>query len=569
MTEVERKEMESSEAELPQEKNPYAYLERDFSSENFKIEVKNLPKFYGINEFKKLLNDKLKLNSNKIKTTKRNSPYAFVCFRNAEDRENAIRVLSDYKWKGKQLQAMKAKPAPDPLVKKRKEHAESNCSKKVKIDGDLFARREIEDLYYTILECQLGKDLAYHNPELQTWIDKQKSLYGGLPCELADIRFSEESEGYRNKCEFSIGINEENNLPTVGFRIGSYVNGTTAVGPVDNLVHIPTSMKVAVKVFEEYVRHSDLKVFCPEFHTGHFRQLMARSAPDQLMLVIGIHPQTLSETELTEFKKSLVDYFTTGEGTAANVTSLYYQKIVKKNHGNDFIPAEHLWGETHIYETILGLKFRISPEAFFQINTKGAEILYKAAIELAEPCDDATILDVCCGTGTIGLCFSKKCSQVLGLEIIPQAIVDAKENAALNSIENAEFFTGKAEEILGSVCFKSTSDKVTAVVDPPRAGLHQKAILQLRKISKIKKLVYVSCNPSAALKNFIDLGRPESKTVHGEPFVPIKAIAVDMFPYTKHCELIICFERWDKISKEMEKANDEALEVGKEENTSL
>lgn len=161
---------------------------------------------------------------------------------------------------------------------------------------------------------------------------------------------------YRNKCEFTVGIDEETNLPTVGFRIGSYVNGTIGVGPVDSLIHIPDSMKLAakvniyyklteiylvidsslnnfilvLKVFQDFVRSSDLQVFNPEFHTGHFRQLMARSAPDQLMLVIGIHPQDLNEEKLNEFKKDVVDFFINRNGKIANVTSLYYQKIVKK-----------------------------------------------------------------------------------------------------------------------------------------------------------------------------------------------------------------------------------------------
>ncbi|XP_018561203.1 tRNA (uracil-5-)-methyltransferase homolog A [Anoplophora glabripennis] len=562
--------------ETSTEENPYAYLDRQFSSENFKIEVKNLPKFYGINEFRKLLNQKLKLNSNKIKTVKRNSPYAFVCFRNNEDRDNALKALSNYKWKGKLLEVIKAKPAPDPLVKKRKEEAEdSGVNKKSKTDVaskdklkssttpywnveyNEQLRLKQEDIK-TVLK-RLGSDLVHHNPELRKWIDKQRSAYNGLPCNLRDIRFVKEIDGYRNKCEFSVGIDEETNLPTVGFRIGSYVNGTTGVAPVEDLLHIPDSMKIAVKVFQDYVRASNLKVFSPEFQTGHFRQLMARSASGQLMLVVGIHPQNLNDDEVTGFKKSLVDFFSVGDGKKANVTSLYYQKLVKKNHNNDFIPAEHLWGDTHIYETILGLKFRISPEAFFQINTKGAEALYNTAIELAAPTGNSTILDVCCGTGTIGLCFAKQCTQVLGLEVVPQAIVDAKENATINDIVNAEFFTGKAEEILGSVCFKATNNEVVAIVDPPRAGLHQKAILQIRKISKISKVIYIACNPALALKNFVDLGRPESKTVHGEPFVPVKAVPVDMFPYTKHCELVVCFERWDKVSKEqkVEETNEE------------
>ncbi|KAJ8923060.1 hypothetical protein NQ315_001609 [Exocentrus adspersus] len=573
MTDLEENQDGTTNAEGdPVEEDPYAYLDRQFSSENFKIEVKNLPKFYGINEFRKLLNHKLNLNSNKIKTVKRNSPYAFVCFRSEEDRQNALKVLTNYKWKGKLLEAMKAKPAPDPLVKKRKEEAgDGGSNKKPKLDVQSQEeklknstipywnveyseqlRLKQDDIKTTLKK--LGNELSHHNPALRKWLDDQKSTYDGLICDLKEIRFSEQTEGYRNKCEFSIGIDEETNLPTVGFRVGSYVNGTTGVAPVDGLLHIPTSMKVAVKVFQNYVRTSNLKVFSPEFHTGHFRQLMVRAALNQLMVVVGIHPQDLSEEEVASFKTSLVDFFFNRrwEGSASYLFVLpKNRKKVSMNFNDDRIPPEHLWGETHIYEEILGLKFKISPEAFFQINTKGAEILYNAAIELSAVDEDSTILDVCCGTGTIGLCFAQKCSQVLGLEIVPQAIADAKENAAINDVKNAEFFTGKAEEILGTVCFKAGLNKeIIAIVDPPRAGLHSKAILQIRKIRKVSKVVYIACNPAAALKNFIDLGRPESKTVHGEPFVPVRAIPVDMFPYTKHCELAICFERWDKVYKE-------------------
>ncbi|KAJ8983976.1 hypothetical protein NQ317_008680 [Molorchus minor] len=112
MIEIQDNESENLTIDSPKEENPYAYLDRDFSSENFKIIVKNLPKYYGLNEFRKLLNEKLKLSSNKIKTIRRNCPYAFVCFRNDEDRDKAIEVLSNFNWKGKQLQAMKAKAAP-------------------------------------------------------------------------------------------------------------------------------------------------------------------------------------------------------------------------------------------------------------------------------------------------------------------------------------------------------------------------------------------------------------------------------------------------------------------------
>ncbi|ENN76561.1 hypothetical protein D910_08348, partial [Dendroctonus ponderosae] len=544
----------------PADEDPYAYLSRDFSSENFKIEIKNMPRYYGICEFRKLLNNTLKLNSNKIKTPKRNSSYAFVCFRNEEDRDKAIKVLTEYKWKGKQLHAIYAKPSADPLVKKRKkEFDDNNASKKQKnynlpvndqiklstiplVDTEYEKQLSLKQEEIASILCNLGKDLASANLEIQSYIEKQQEKYNGLPCELMDIRFSNEINGYRNKCEFTIGINQENQLPTVGFRICAYVNGTTAIGPVEHLDHIPDSMKLAVKVFEEFVRSSDLEVFNAEFQTGHLKQFSVRTAPEQLMVIVGIHPQKLPSEKIAEFKEKLIEFFSKGPGKDAKVTSLYYEEIVKRGPGESRIPATFLWGETHNFETIMGLKFRISPEAFFQVNTKAAEVLYQSAIELAEPTENSTMIDVCCGTGTIGLSFAKHCGQILGLEIVPQAIVDAKENTIINNITNSDFFVGKAEDILGSVCYNSKFEDVFAVVDPPRAGLHQKAVQQLRKIKKINRLIYISCNPKMASKNFVDLGRRETKYLQGECFVPVKAVAVDLFPHTNHCELAILFK---------------------------
>nr|CAH7716372.1 unnamed protein product [Callosobruchus chinensis] len=479
-------------AEKETEDSPFAYLQRNFSSEGFKIEIKNLPKFYGFHELRKLLNEKLQLNANKIKATRKNCPFVFVCFRSDEDREKAIKVLAKYKWKGKELNVCKAKPSPDPLVKKRKQDADENpASKKMKEDN----RPQEEKLKDSVIPywnigysdqlrlkheeikkvlSRLAHQLSYYNPQLKQWIEKQKKSYNGLPCELLDVRGAEQPEGYRNKCEFTVGIDEATNLKTVGFRIGSYTTGTVGVAPVDNLIHIPEAMKIVVKAFENYVRSSDLQVYNPETHTGHFKQLAVRTAPEQLMISVGINPQDLSEDDLKKLKDSLVQFFTEGEGKHAKVTSLYYQKTIRKTRNDDFVSAEHLWGEKYIYETVLGLKFRISPEAFFQINTKGAEVLYQSAMEFAEPLQDAIVLDVCCGTGTIGLCFAKHCKKVLGIESISQAIVDAKENATSNNITNAEFFEGKAEEILGTVAFLTNAEEnVVAVVDPPRAGLRE------------------------------------------------------------------------------------------------
>ncbi|KAI4456678.1 trna (uracil-5-)-methyltransferase [Holotrichia oblita] len=265
--------------EKDEENDPYAYLGRDFSSENFKIE--------------------------------------------------------------------KAKPAPDPLVKKRKDIESNESSKKFKhsdlplterlkfstvplwnIPYDEQLRIKEQDIRHILIK--LGNDLAHQNNDLQEWLQQQKEQFHGLPCEFLNIRHAENINGYRNKCEFTVGLNEETKLPTVGFRIGSYVNGVTGVGPIDDLPHIPDSMKVAVKLYEEFVQAYELKVYNPELQTGHFRQLTARSAKDHLMLVFGIHPQDLSPESIAKFKTDVVKYFTEENGKEAKVTSMYYQELTKK-----------------------------------------------------------------------------------------------------------------------------------------------------------------------------------------------------------------------------------------------
>nr|CAD7399028.1 unnamed protein product [Timema cristinae] len=578
--------------------DPYAYLDRnDFTSEKFKIEIRGLPKYYGIAELKKLLNDKLKLGSNKVKPPKRGNywNWIYVCFRSEEDRLNAIKALNGYTWKSKVLSAEKANPAPDPLVKKRKqivcEQTSDTQDKKRKPDGrsqeeclkdsttpywNISYEDQIKRKQENIRELlvDLGHKLVRGNSALASWLDGQKVKHGGLPCELWDIRRSPVCDGYRNKCEFSVGLNEVTGERTVGFRLGSYVRGFTGVAPVDSLSHIPTRMKESAKSFEKFVQQSDLGVFNPETHEGNWRQLTARlsNSTGQLMLIIGIHPQLLPDVQLEKLKEDVKNYFFNEEGKSCNVTSLYLQYIVKKQSGKELPPLQHLAGETHINETLLGMKFRISPEAFFQVNTTAAEVLYSSVRELVEPTQDTTLVDICCGTGSIGLTLSKYCGQVLGLELSTEAVSDAKTNAVNNNVTNCEFFAGRAEVIISSILNRATKKDVIAVVDPPRAGLRESTVLavyrisklesmkldgrdrnalvQLRRIENLTKLVFLSCDPKAAMKNFVSLALPSSKTYRGAPWVPIRAVAVDMFPHTAHCELVVYFERLHSETQE-------------------
>ena len=552
------------------EKNPYAYLDReDFTSERYKIEVRGLPKYYGISEFKKLLNEKLDLQTCKVKPPKRGSNWIYVSFRSEEGRQKAIETLDGILWKNCKLSAQIAKPAPDPFIKKRLEEGTSN--KRLKVDDDAqsmsiedkikFSTTPLWNVPYSsqlelkqkemthILTNICNQILNESKNNLLDWFNQQKDKYNGLPCELLPILSTDTITGYRNKCEFTVGRSTEKGKVTIGFRLSSYAAGSTAVGPIDNLCHIPNKMKAVAKVLEEFIQNSELKPFEPVDHTGYWRQVTVRTTlGNDLMVILGMHPQDLSSEKLEELKSQLKSFFETGKGAEVCVTSLYLQIMNKKsansNSGDDYY---HISGAKYIEETLLGMKFRVSPQAFFQVNTKGAEVLYKAAIDLAKPTNDTALLDICCGTGTIGLAFSKHCREVFGLEMIEDAIKDAKENAVANEIKNCEFFVGKAEDILSPIIQRTTKPDIIAVVDPPRAGLHQKALLTLRRAKKLSRLIYISCNPCAAAKNLVDLARPISKQYTGEPLVPVKAVAVDMFPHTKHCELVVCLERLSTV----------------------
>ncbi|XP_045448001.1 tRNA (uracil-5-)-methyltransferase homolog A [Melitaea cinxia] len=541
----------------------YAYLDRGgFSSEKFKIELRGLPKFYGIVELKKLMNQKLGLNMSKIKRPKNGSHWLYACFQNDEERTKAIAALNGYSWKGKTLIAEEAKPAPDPLVRKRKQDEDTAQSKKKKEDENKPQEERLKDAVTPYWNIPYEEQLKIKEKEIknllmkfdnEVWkidkgrrnkIESNRKLYNGLSFELKPIEKSPVTEGYRNKCEFTVGIDEETQKPTVGFRLGSYVTGTVAVAPPTSLQHIPEKTKKAVLLFQDFVRKSEMAPFSPADYSGFWRYLTVRESTfsGDLMLIIAMHPQDLSSKQLEELSEQLVEHFSSEEAVACGVKSLYFEVIRKRRVGEDASKPVHLMGSTHIIDTILGLQFRISAEAFFQVNTAAAGVLLARAAALGGA-RGATALDVCCGSGALGLCLAQHCDKVFGLELVAEAVKDAKANAELNNIKNCEFFTGKAEDILPSVLARVTGDNIIAIVDPPRAGLHMRAVTQLRNTQKVKRLIYISCSPSSAIKNFVDLARPSSKTLKGAPFVPVCAVPVDMFPHTRHVELLILFER--------------------------
>uniref|UniRef100_A0A8C6HM34 tRNA (uracil-5-)-methyltransferase homolog A n=1 Tax=Mus spicilegus TaxID=10103 RepID=A0A8C6HM34_MUSSI len=490
----------------------YSYIRDDlFTSEIFKLELQNVPRHASFSDVRRFLG-RFGLQSHKIKLFGQ-PPCAFVTFRSAAERDKALRVLHGALWKGCPLSVRLARPKADPMARKRRQEGDSEPSVTQIADvvTPLWTVPYTEQLEQKRLECErvlqkLAKEIGNTNRALLPWLLLQRQQHNKACCPLEGVKPSPQQTEYRNKCEFLVGVGVDGKDNTVGCRLGKYKGGTCAVAAPFDTVHIPEATKQVVKAFQEFIRSTPYSAYDPETYTGHWKQLTVRtSRRGQAMAIAYFHPQKLSSEEVAGLKASLVCHFMEGPGKASGVTSLYFvEEGQRKTPSQEGLPLEHMAGDQCIQEDLLGLTFRISPHAFFQVNTPAAEVLYTVIQEWAQLDGGSTVLDVCCGTGTIGLALAPKVKRVVGIELCQEAVEDARMNALTND---------------------------------------SKVILAIRKAENIKRLLYVSCNPRAAMGNFVDLCRAPSNRVKGTPFHPVKAVAVDLFPQTPHCEMLILFER--------------------------
>lgn len=207
---------------------------------------------------------------------------------------------------------------------------------------------------------------------------------------------------------------------------------------------------------------------------------------------------------------------------------------VNKSRGNTVLAGDFhtLWGKAEISDRLCGIEFEIAPQAFYQINPPQAEKLYMKALEYADVSPDDLVFDLYCGAGTISLCLAKKAGKVIGAEIVPQAIENAKRNAAANGIENAEFICADAGQAAEELDKRGLKPKVI-VVDPPRKGMDETAVNAVASMQP-ERIVYVSCDCATLARDilrFSQLG-----------YTLQKASAVDMFPRTHHVESVACLE---------------------------
>jgi 23S rRNA (uracil1939-C5)-methyltransferase len=325
---------------------------------------------------------------------------------------------------------------------------------------------------------------------------------------------------YRNKVQLPIGI--ENAVVKIGF----YAQRTHEIIGMDNCIIQDEIADKVVKLTKEWIQKYNISTYNELNHSGVLRHIMIRRGfkTGEVMVVLVTKVRELPYSK--EFVDTMLKNIDGIKSIVQNINDKKTNVILGEK-------CKTLWGEENISDYIGEFNFKISPLSFFQVNPVQTEVLYNKTLEYAGLEGPETVFDAYCGTGTISLFLSKKCKKVYGVEIVPQAIENAIENAKTNKIKNAEFIVGESEKIIPELISKGIKAEVV-VVDPPRKGC-EKALLEAIAQMAPEKIVYVSCDVSTLARDLAILQDLGYKAVEIQP--------VDMFPQTAHVECVVLIER--------------------------
>lgn len=345
--------------------------------------------------------------------------------------------------------------------------------------------------------------------------------------EISPILPSDKIEYYRNKLEFSFSSKRwilsgedpadipERDRCGLGFHVGKFFDKVLDISDC----HLQGEPSNAIRNFiKAYALEHGLEFYDIRENHGFLRNMFIRTTTDgQVMLIL------IFAREDEPVRKAMLDAIA---GAFPQITSLYYVINTKLNDSISDQQCILYRGEDSIYETMEGLSFRIGPKSFYQTNSPQAYKLYSVAREFAGLSGSETVYDLYTGTGTIAQFVSGKASKVIGIEYVPEAIEDAKDNARRNGITNCSFFAGDMKDILTPAFISQHGRPDVIILDPPRAGIHPdvaKVILDAQP----QRIVYVSCNPASQARDLAILCQKYEITA---------VQPVDMFPHTQHVE---------------------------------
>ena len=334
--------------------------------------------------------------------------------------------------------------------------------------------------------------------------------------DVKDTIGMEKPYNYRNKAQFPVGTDKDGN-PIIGV----FASRTHEVIKFDNcFIQNKTSQEIA-KFICEFAKEKNICVYDEKNRKGLLRHIVIKVGlkTNEIMCILVINDKEFKEEK--ELVNVLTEKFPNIKTIVKNINMKNTNVILGKENIN-------LYGDGYIYDKLGDYTFKISPLSFYQINPVQTEKLYNLALEGAELTGNEIVFDLYCGIGTIGMYMAKYAKEVYGIEIVKEAIEDAKENCKINNVANAQYFAGDTQELLTDLILNKNIKPDVIVVDPPRKGLDNTTVENILKIEP-KKVVYISCNPATLTR---DLGKLEQK-------YEIKSIQpVDMFPFTSHVECI-------------------------------
>lgn len=369
--------------------------------------------------------------------------------------------------------------------------------------------------------CQL-QHLSYEGQLKwkQNMVANVMKRLGKIDAPVLPVKGMEEPWHYRNKSQIPFAQNEESQIVA-----GFYKTKSHSIVDMERCLIQTGEADVVMADLKRELEILGVRPYDEKSHQGMLRHVVVRKgrATGEVMVVLVTKSKKfLQASAAIEKIRALIP----------NVTSIVQNVNGEKTNvifGNDTFT---LWGKDTIEDTIGNVRFEISARSFYQVNPVQTEVLYKQALDYAQLTGDERVIDAYCGIGSISLFLAQKAGHVMGVEIVEQAIEDAKRNAALNGFTNTYFEAGPAEEVIPR-WYKEGKEADVLVVDPPRKGCDE-ALLNTIIEQKPKRVVYVSCNPATLARDLRILEDGGYKTKEVQP--------VDMFPHTTHCEAVAWLE---------------------------
>lgn len=372
-----------------------------------------------------------------------------------------------------------------------------------------FKKQRVEDCIKRIGKLKVKELESKDNENIKSISDN--SFESGII--IRDVIGMDNPYRYRNKVQLPVG--EQAGEVKIGF----YAKRSHEIIHMNECAIQDETADKVVKLIQEWIKKYNIKTYNEEEHNGIIRHIMIRRAfkTGETMVVI------VTRTKELPHKNELIDLICRN---ISEIKSIIQNVNDKKTNVVLGQYCKTLWGSDIISDYIGDFKFNISPLSFFQVNPIQTEVLYNKALEYADLSGNEIVFDAYCGTGTISLFLSKKAKKVYGVEIVPEAIENAKVNATENNVSNVEFIAGQSERVIPELITKGVKADVV-VVDPPRKGC-DKALLEAVTRMQPKRIVYVSCDPGTLARDLAILKESGYNTLEIQP--------VDMFPQTAHVE---------------------------------